>query len=418
MKQLFLTALGILLAVAALGQTTPEELQADWNRLGGLYYAYPGPQSVQTPAPKGYKPFYISHFGRHGSRWLIDPKGFDNLNDILQEARGKGILTELGQSVCDRVAATREDHLYRHGDLSPLGYRQHQEISTRMYRNFPEVFRGEGHVTAKSTRVSRVMTSMFAFCSTLKGFNPRLRLEVDASRRGTDPVSEITPEARAYRDSKEFWDLIGQWRAAHVDPSRLLHSIFTDEAYIASLDGIYFFATLADMAFIQQNVGNVVDLYDVFTFDELFAAYQYYNLEYYIGKGSWPGKADIMVSGALPILKDIIEKADIAVGGGDLAATLRFSHDSYLVPTATILQLDGCRGVEKDLDLAYMSFAVHKVSPMAGNIQMVFYRSKHGPVLVKFLLNENEVGIPVATDSYPYYKWDDVRDYYVKCYNL
>lgn len=25
----------------------------------------------QTPAPEGYRPFHLEHYGRHGSRWLI-----------------------------------------------------------------------------------------------------------------------------------------------------------------------------------------------------------------------------------------------------------------------------------------------------------------------------------------------------------
>ena len=48
-------------------------------------------------------------------------------------------------------------------------------------------------------------------------------------------------------------------------------------------------------------------------------------------------------------------------------------------------------------------------------MQIVFYKKKaktDGDILVKFLLNEQEVHVPVETDSFPYYKWDDVRAYY------
>lgn len=42
---------------------------------------------------------------------------------------------------------------------------------------------------------------------------------------------------------------------------------------------------------------------------------------------------------------------------------------------------------------------------------MIFYRSKKNPddVIVKFLLNEKETGIPAPTDIYPYYKWSEAR---------
>ena len=418
MKKILLSALCIFTALASYSQTSVEELRADRNKLGGLYYAYPGPQSVQTPAPKGYKPFYISHFGRHGSRWLIAPETFDKCFAVLGEAKEQGVLTELGQSVYDRVKATREDHLYRHGDLSPLGYCQHQEIADRMYKSFPEVFKGEKHIYAKSTRVSRVMTSMYAFCSTIKGHNPRLQLEVNASHRDRQQVDSITAECRQWRNGEEQLRLKEEFFDKHVDPSRLMHSLFDSESFISAIDSRFMFKALAEMATIQQNVGNIVDLYDIFTFDELFAGWQYANIDYYTAKGPWNGKAEITVPGAVPILKAIIEAADKAIEDGDIAANLRFSHDSYVVPLATTLQLDGARNGQAPLDEAWTVFANYKISPMAGNIQLIFFRSSHGPVLVKFLLNENEVGIPAKTDCYPYYKWDDVKAYYAKCYDL
>ena len=41
------------------------------------YYAYPIPTKQLTPAPAGKRPFYISHYGRHGSRYLDNRKGYD-----------------------------------------------------------------------------------------------------------------------------------------------------------------------------------------------------------------------------------------------------------------------------------------------------------------------------------------------------
>ena len=35
-------------------------------------------------------------------------------------------------------------------------------------------------------------------------------------------------------------------------------------------------------------------------------------------------------------------------------------------------------------------------------------------MLVKVLLNEREAHMPMATDTWPYYKWKDVREYYLK----
>jgi hypothetical protein len=58
----------------------------------------------------------------------------------------------------------------------------------------------------------------------------------------------------------------------------------------------------------------------------------------------------------------------------------------------------------------------YRIYPMACNIQLVFYRPKkgNGDILVKALLNEKEATMPVKTDTYPYYKWQDIRKYYIK----
>ena len=54
---------------------------------------------------------------------------------------------------------------------------------------------------------------------------------------------------------------------------------------------------------------------------------------------------------------------------------------------------------------------------MGCNIQLIFYRPQNGrsgDILVKALLNERETRLPVATTQYPYYKWADLRAYYLK----
>ena len=64
-------------------------------------------------------------------------------------------------------------------------------------------------------------------------------------------------------------------------------------------------------------------------------------------------------------------------------------------------------------------WADYKMIPMAGNLQLVFYRNgiNDKDVLVKVLLNENEATLPLKTDVAPYYHWHDFRDYYLQRIN-
>ena len=58
-----------------------------------VYQVYPDATVAQTKAPAGYKPFYISHFGRHGSRYLSHENNVRPALDGLRAAQAEGILT-------------------------------------------------------------------------------------------------------------------------------------------------------------------------------------------------------------------------------------------------------------------------------------------------------------------------------------
>ena len=99
--------------------------------------------------------------------------------------------------------------------------------------------------------------------------------------------------------------------------------------------------------------------------------------------------------------------------GGAVSADLRFGHDGNLMTFVSLLQFEGCDVVESDPEKIAQAWPLYRITPMAANIQLVFYRKKAADdVLVKFLYNEREVRIPVASDLAPYYRWNDVRDFY------
>ena len=63
-----LLALLLLAATCAAAQPTPAHLASRPELTASIYHSYeylPGPAA---PVPDGYEPFYISHYGRHGSR--------------------------------------------------------------------------------------------------------------------------------------------------------------------------------------------------------------------------------------------------------------------------------------------------------------------------------------------------------------
>lgn len=97
MKRLFLLSVLCLLVLGISAQTAKEEIFADVHRSAANYYAYPAVTAVQTAPPAGYKPFYLSHYARHGSRFLIDPDDYEQPLEVMREADRNGVLTGLGK---------------------------------------------------------------------------------------------------------------------------------------------------------------------------------------------------------------------------------------------------------------------------------------------------------------------------------
>ena len=81
MKKIHLIALSLIIYhlsfSSAAAQSARDDFKNDTHLSASNYLAYPGPtQGKLTPAPDGKKPFYISHYGRHGSRYLINPSEY------------------------------------------------------------------------------------------------------------------------------------------------------------------------------------------------------------------------------------------------------------------------------------------------------------------------------------------------------
>ena len=139
MKTRLTLTLLLLLTVGAAAQTSKREMYGNPYRNGSTYFAYPGPvQKALTPAPAGYEPFYISHYGRHGSRYMTSNKYYVQAITPMDSAAKLGLLTPKGEEVLAKLKAGYADAYNRDGDLTALGGRQHREIAHRMYDRFPE----------------------------------------------------------------------------------------------------------------------------------------------------------------------------------------------------------------------------------------------------------------------------------------
>ena len=416
MTKKLLTALLLLLSVAAGAQTSRKEIYKDINRAGSNYFPYPGPvQKVLTPAPAGYEPFYISHYGRHGSRYMEE-------NDLYVQAIGKldtaaqlGILTPKGAEVLEKLRKGYDNAYNRDGDLTRLGDRQHEAIARRMYERFPELLSQPMKVDARSSTAGRCMISMFNFCEQLQGLNPAMEITMAASSRDMRfVVRNERVKVRETPAAQEYENRIEAMLAKEVNPSRLMKSLFTDvrkaETFVEPLE---LMAALYNVASDLPNIPELdLSLMDVFTREELFSIFKVFNAGILVGTGLVPGSTPDYLQ-VVEVRDSIAAVADRVIRTGGPALSLRFSHDGSLLPLAYLMGIKEAQGADTDFENLYKKISIDKIIPMAANIQVVFYRKDGSDdILVKFLLNENETSIPVKTDVAPYYHWSDVRRYW------
>lgn len=418
-KRLLFASLAVLLTyTATLAQVTKKELWADIDKLGSNYYSYPGAKYSQTPPPEGYEAFYISHFGRHGSRYLTSNSFYTRALGLLEKADSADALTHKGKVLLKNLRIAYADADGKAGELSALGGREHEGIAARAFERYSGVFDNNAKVITRSTSSHRCLESMEHFVGELKRRNPSLDVEGGYHEEdkwymsnqsdsvavvpGSDAVKD---RARTVRDSlKQTVDISGKFikdRSLILDYNGGNPAKFSEDLYDIA----------EDMQCIPElKMKRTFRKY--FTKDQLYTIFLANSISWLISPGYYPGMTPMYKRGYLTI-KHMMDNAQKAIDAGENGAFLRFSHDGFVIQIVRAFEFDGCREVPADFLNVCDHFSLFQVIPMGSNIQMVFFRKPGSDdILVKFLLQEEEKHIPVETDIWPFYHWKDVKEYY------
>ena len=405
-KSFFILALlAASLCATAQQPDVIDQLRQHPEYLSGTDYLCPTGPVVLSPAPKGYKPFYISHYGRHGARYAWQSDMYERLNNVFGAAAEGDNLTPLGASFKQRFDSLYPSVRYRVGDLSRKGWQQQQELAARMYANFPQVFKNGAEVRSWTSTSTRCIMTMSSFCLGLKAQDPKLDI---FENFGVSFLPAILPLDRNnpfrndnyLRTPVSFSETWEQYIERTVDWRAILARLFRDPANaVPEANGwdlvsyLYFFA--AGMASLDTDL----DFTDIFTPEERIALWKIDDFQFYAN--AWPTHL-----GYQPIVDDIIAKADERIASGRQGADLRFGHDYTFLPLLMTLDVNGFGKDVTDPDEIPVWCQLHQV-PMGANLHFVFYRSARSPkVLFKVLLNGKEATLPLQTDNWPYYDWD------------
>ena len=411
-------ALQALILLALIGCSQQPQIQADFGTrpfkaCSTVYASYPAPESELTPPPAGYEPFCISHYGRHGSRRVIGNNYYSKVGDILRAGKDAGVLSAKGEDLLIRIDEMDLEHRDRSGGLTILGHEQHRGIAERMFRNFSEVFKGNTTIQARSSTVIRCILSMQEATARLGQLNTNLNIVTDASAADMVYITssndngvwldEITAKCEAVRE---------KFQSENLDASRLLGDLFTDKEWAAAnIDGPEFMNDMFNFQAGQQCLEYESDVTfdDILNEEELKACSRMHTLWWYT----------LHCESYAPfrqrsLLKNFLSTADTCMSSPRKNVVLRYGHDSCLLPLCALLETNDAAQQYDSYDQMLECWNETDYIPMAGNIQLIFYRSRTAgaPILVKALLNEKEAKLPAETDIFPYYEWDGLASYY------
>ena len=410
----FLSTLFLLgVTLASYAQLSPQMeayIRENPRRAAGVIHSYEFLPIKDTPAPGGFKPFYISHYGRHGSRSHSSDKPYVLLRDCLQTAAKEGIITPSGDSLLACAKQMIELHNGMDGRLTPRGAREHEQLAKRMYQRYPRVFKkGEVHVI--SSDVPRCLVSMAAFTSSLKACRKDISFTFDCGAVYQRIITKNSPHSikdKAYADAHSALTNIP------IDTTAVYERFFTDTARGRQLTGkprsfisaIFNLARFAEAYDIEEN------RYSFLPWEAVVTTYARHALQSYLSYCNSVAYGDEALKEVAVLADMMVKKADQAIAGAPVAADLIFGHDLPFMCLCSFFGLEGFGYPRLTAEEAYSSWPGAKLCTFASNLQMIFYKNRKGEVLVKFLANEQETLIPeIEPFSGPYYKWEDVKKY-------
>lgn len=385
------------------------------------YHIYPDSLYKLTPAPKGKHPFYISHYGRHGSRYINNQKGYDIPYAMMLQAENVDELTPTGKKVLAEMKTILKNSELRWGELTDYGRIQHEWIARHMMWQFPEVFEGNAWVQAKSTIVPRCIVSMGTEVNEMVQINPQLEVSQEASMRDMWYMNHQDPVMKHGKLSAEAKQAFAQYSSTRMGNSRLMELIFKNPDIVKEMvDESDFNYYLMKMGLFQLNTYRDAHtfLIDIFQPEELYRMWQIDNALWYAQYAHFtPNNGGQYPYVQRHLLRKIISDADSCIHLKRHGAQLRFGHETVLLPLVCLLGINGYDLRSDKLDeIERKGWWCSDIFPMASNLQFVFYRSsaQDKDILFKVLLNEQEARLPIPTDCAPYYHWRDFRRHYLK----
>lgn len=387
------------------------------ERAGGMYFAYPFTSDSLAPVPAGFEPVYISHYGRHGSRYVMSTSYHPRLLKLLEPQEKMGNLTEKGKEmlrVVRKSEALTEGHI---GELSALGTNQHKSIAKRMYNRFPGLFKDGDTVQARSSSVQRCIMSMAAFSEGLKECNPKMTVLRHATPSDMDIIVYRSPHAEYVEGNDSIWRvgneaLIDSLQRSEASAKKLFKNVKKVKDLGKMMNYIREIAT--SLQNLPDEIGE--NIMDVFEPADLYDQWLVSNYRLYTRHGNALLTDSCGPKSSVNLVRDIVNKANESLNGNGVSADLRFGHDTGLLKLIAFMGIQGADRSAAGIKNVAEAWHGDELTPMAGNMQMILFRNPAGKVIAGFRLHEQPVllnGVEQSSLAPGYYDWDVVSKHFL-----
>jgi multiple inositol-polyphosphate phosphatase/2,3-bisphosphoglycerate 3-phosphatase len=425
MKKTLLFLLLIISGHVALAQN------CDVNFLG-TKTLYKSAIQKYKPAPAGYLPVFINHVGRHGARHLTKDVKTTLAYTLLLQADSTNNLTTAGKKLKQMMIALQKIEKGSTKFISAEGRDELKGLGERMYLNYNNVFKDKSNLSVAVTKEVRTKQSADAF---LQGLSSKLK-DTAATKFYNDDTGlrfyDLSPAYKSFEDGVDgnavMLSLQKEIHFAEMNKTiigRFFTADFLEKLKLKDKQEAKFTADIFGFATIVYSLSEEIrqagyqfadlDFKSFFTCVELQKLGELDSIDENLKKGAGTDNDGIQVRVAVPLLVDFIKTTDDFIKTGKNNANLRFAHAETIAPFAALLQISNADKATKVISKLNSSWQSSGIIPLGANIQWIFYKGKGSAgYLMKILLNEKEVLIDGIINASPYYKWSEVRGFYMR----
>ncbi len=401
-------------------------------------------QTKHTAPPKGYEALFVNYVGRHGARFMTKPGSDVLVADVLGQAAQQHALTQTGKKVQEAIIQFAKAEKNHYENITLLGAQEQKGIGDRLFTEYRSAF-NKKEMDVFMTGKVRTQQSADAFCQGYRDSagNNINRIVIPDSADAMLRFYDMSPAYDAYLQSKFLQQHLDSLQADRrmVEVAKQVCSRLFSQAFYQSLqdkkimadygagkkkpvDAIVFVEALYDVYSIWFSARKEIqqacyckpanNIQQAFTTNDLKWLDQVNNAEDFYKKGPAEDTSGIQVTIAAPLLVNFINTTDSVVNGTKHSnAVLRFTHAEAISPFATLLGIPQASFESRSVFSFQQHWQASRIIPLSANIQWILY-SDGSHYVVKVLLNEGEIKLPVATNTFPYYNWQMVREYYTE----